>query len=751
LELEEQARRNYPGFKFFTRDLAGSQLPFAPEDRFFPVYFVEPLSGNEVSLGYSASQVATRQLALRQALETREISASGPMKLIQEGGDQLGFLVMVPVLGPDGHPRGVVQGVFRAGDLVRKSLAFLEPKGITVNLRSRFQGETDAFLHAEPSPLKAFGGSGSGLHLERSFEMAGRLWTVQALAEAGHFPLGPGWRAWSILGGGFAITFLLAGFLRTVLDRAAEVKSLVVARTLELQQETERHLQDAVALRESEARYRHLVDAMDEGMWILAPSGRTLFLNRRMADLLGHAVADMADQPFEAFLHESEAPRSQRYLAEWLSGAGIHHDLRFKRKDGTDLWAIVSGTFVAGGGGEPAGILAMVTDVTERRRTEEMQLQSQKLESLGVLAGGIAHDFNNLLAAMLGNLGIAQLSLPQDSKVRAPLDNLEKSIERAAHLTRQMLAYSGKGQFSIAPLDLNQTVQEISHLIAVSMSKKVTLRYDLQPNLPVMTADAAQIQQVVMNLMTNASEAIGDGEGEVTLKTSLKTWLAEDLAPLFPGQALEPGAFLLLEVNDTGMGMSPQVQARIFEPFYTTKFTGRGLGLSSMQGIVRGHGGGIRIDSKVGQGTTFLLAFPVGHLEESREENAPSEEPWRGAGTILLVDDEEDLLRVTARLLQNQGFDVVTARDGRQALDLFQQDPKAYRAVLMDFTMPRMNGLDAFREMQRLDPGCRVILASGYQDLSAISNGEDLPLVGFLRKPFSRKELIQVLRKALEA
>jgi len=749
-ELEGQGRRLDPAFRFFTRDAAGTVRPVPADQEFFAVQLVEPLAGNEVSLGYSASQLATRQMAVRQALETGELATTGPLTLIQESGSQSGFLAMVPIPGPDGRPKGLVQGVFRAGDLVRRSMAFLEPKGIGVRLSSRFHWEQDHPLHTEGSRLKPIGRDARPLRLERTFEMAGRLWTVQATAEGGRFSRDLGLPGWIILATGGGFTLILAGYLRMLLERTDAVRLLVVARTRELQAETERHRRDAQALRASEARYRQLVEAMDQGLWILDTEGRTTFVNRRLAGLLGCPPADMGGRPFTDFLHEAEAPRGRRLLGEWLAGAGVHHDLRFRRRDGGELWAIVAGSLVAGTEGEPAGILAMVTDVTERRRTEEQQLQSQKLESLGVLAGGIAHDFNNLLAAMLGNLGIAQLRLGEDSELRTPLDNLEKSLLRAAHLTRQMLAYAGKAQSQVAPLDFNQAVSEISHLIAVSHSKKVQVRYELAPGLPALNADAAQLQQVVMNLVTNAAEAIGDREGTVTLTTGMRSWTPAGLAEDFPGQAMEPGDYLTLEVRDTGCGISPEVKARIFEPFYTTKFAGRGLGLSSMQGIVRGHGGGIRIESDVGHGTAFLVAFPLRWAAGGSPEAALDAPPWRGSGTVLLVEDEAAVRETTEVLLRGLGFQVVTAADGQEAVDRFAAAPGDFRAVLLDYTMPRMNGLEAFRAMLAIDPGCRAILTSGYREPEALDGPEALRFAVFLPKPYHRRDLELALRRTLE-
>jgi CheY-like chemotaxis protein/two-component sensor histidine kinase len=313
-----------------------------------------------------------------------------------------------------------------------------------------------------------------------------------------------------------------------------------------------------------------------------------------------------------------------------------------------------------------------------------------------------------------------------------------------------MLAYSGRGRFVVGPVDLNQVVDEMSHLLSVSISKKVSLRYQLQEKLPVLMAEAAQIQQVVMNLVTNASEAIGDADGLVSIRTGLQSYGRGDLTREFPGQPLEPGTFLTLEVSDTGRGMPPEVQARIFEPFFTTKFTGRGLGLAAMQGILRGHKGGIRVYSEVGKGSTFKLIFPAGTGEAVAAEIPVETNEWAGSGTILVVDDEEGVRLVAEDLLKSMGFEVVTADDGLQALERFRESLFPIRAVLKDLTMPRLGGVETFRELRRLDPGCRVILTSGYNQQEAVQDFLGKGLTAFVQKPFLRRDLMTAMQKALE-
>ena len=749
--LEAEARRAHPGFRFFKRDSAGHDVDMAPSAVFHAVLFVAPFRGNEVTLGYSAEVLPTRQEALARAIRTGALAASGRVRLIQETGDQAGMLVMIPVRRKDGRPSGVVQGVFRMGDMVQKSLVLLEPEGVVLRLLDADAPGTEALLHEEPSPLPVIGHPrDEGLRLVRTFELAGRTWTVVVTPAGGQFSLGTPGRAWAVLLAGLAFSILLAGYLKALLAGQAEIHSQVEARTHELAVETESHRLDAQALRESEARFRHLVEVMGEGLWVVDAQGMTTFVNRRMAEILGYEPADMVGQSLFAFMAEADIAQARLNLADRQAGHSAQHDFRFRRKDGGELWTIVTGTPVADDEGKVVSILGVVTDITERRRQEQSLLQSQKLESLGVLAGGIAHDFNNLLTTLLGNINLAQLCLPEASPARPFLGTMERTVQRATDLTRQMLAYSGKGRFLVGPVDLNQVVEEMSHLLGVSISKKVALRFQLQEKLPVLMAEASQIQQVVMNLVTNASEAIGDGEGIVSIRTGMQTYGQWDLTRDFPGQSIKPGIFLTLEVSDTGKGMPPEVQARIFEPFFTTKFTGRGLGLAAMQGILRGHGGGIRVYSEVDKGTTFKLIFPAGSGQAAAVETIRDATDWVGTGTILVVDDEEGVRLVAADLLKSMGFKVITAEDGLQALDRFRENSVLIRAVLLDLTMPRLDGVETFRELRRLDPGCRIVLTSGYNEQEAVQDFLGKGLVAFVQKPFLRRELMAAMQKALE-
>ena len=392
----------------------------------------------------------------------------------------------------------------------------------------------------------------------------------------------------------------------------------------------------------------------------------------------------------------------------------------------------------------------------ERRSNEgaqqllERQMQhAQKLESLGVLAGGIAHDFNNLLTAMLGHMNVAETKLAPESPALPHLERLERIIHRAADLTRQMLAYSGKGRFVVRSYDLNHVVQEVTHLLEVSIPKKIALRFDLAEVLPPVEADAAQIQQVIMNLVTNAADAIGDREGTIRLITGTHQLDRAYLDQVFQGQDLLPGSYVTLEVSDTGCGMTGEVQERIFEPFFTTKVAGRGLGLSATIGILKGHRAGMRIYSEPGRGTTFKLLFPSTEVKRQEEAIQTALPALAHQATILLVDDEEMIREAATAVLESLGLTVIPACDGREAVAAVQRPDLKLDLVLMDLTMPHMDGKEAFQIIRRIQPTLPVILSSGYNEQESVQSFSGRGLDAFLQKPYTLRALERTVLEVL--
>jgi two-component system, cell cycle sensor histidine kinase and response regulator CckA len=404
-------------------------------------------------------------------------------------------------------------------------------------------------------------------------------------------------------------------------------------------------------------------------------------------------------------------------------------------------------------------VVMMIQDITEQRkaleeqRRIEAQMQhAQKMESLGVMAGGIAHDFNNLLMAIMGNADMVAEDLPLDSSVRRNVLEIESASRRAADLCNQMLAYSGKGNFVIKAVNLNKIVKEISGLLSVSISKKVHLRINPTHSLSDIQADATQIRQVIMNLVTNASEAIGDEEGEIIITTRQQYYGDGTLLNQYTQEALPAGEYVSTEIADNGTGMDAATVEKIFEPFFTTKFTGRGLGLAAVQGIVRGHKGTIHIETAPGQGTKFTVYFPVAVSKEITEqkEKKKSREAWNKEGTVLLVDDERSVREIGARLIKRLGFHCQTASDGREAVDLIKEHPDAFACVVLDLLMPRMDGEEAFKEIQHINPVLPVIISSGYSQQEYDNRFWQVHPSGFLQKPYRRDALELELRRALE-
>ncbi len=392
----------------------------------------------------------------------------------------------------------------------------------------------------------------------------------------------------------------------------------------------------------------------------------------------------------------------------------------------------------------------------ERRKVQVKLLHAQKLESLGVLAGGIAHDFNNLLVGILGNAGLALAELPEDAPVRQTLRDVETAALRASELTRQMLAYAGRGQFVVQPVNLTLLVEEMANLLASAVAKSARLDYVLDRDLPPVEADATQLRQVVMNLITNASEALGTAPGTIRVMTGVMRADRAYLADTHLGAGLPEQDYACLEVKDDGHGMHPSTLARIFDPFFSTKFTGRGLGLAAVLGIVRTHRGAIRVASAPGQGTTIRVLLPVMPTPAPAAAPAVREavvepalpEPGTDGGTVLIVDDEETVRSVARRMLERAGYRVSIATGGVEAVRMFRAAPDDYDVVLLDLTMPDQGGLVTLAELQRLRPDVRVVLSSGFNAEDTLAQAGGVLPTGFVQKPYRPADLVSAIRRA---
>jgi len=524
------------------------------------------------------------------------------------------------------------------------------------------------------------------------------------------------------------------------------------------------------ALKESPSLYEDLMASTLAGIYRLREVGpdatspwglpryRFEFLNDRFCELTGlPRETHLADpNALQRLIHPEDRSgwlaRNQIAVAEGAPFAWdgrlvvrgeprwVHFESRPRlMEDGSRLWT-----------GAVVDVHERVQAQAERQEMERRMLHVQKLESLGVLAGGMAHDFNNILMAVLGHADLALAKLPAHAPAQAHLEAIVTAARQASDLSRQMLAYSGRGRFVIEPIQLSDLVADMAHLLKAAISKKALFNLKLEKGLPQIEGDATQLRQVLMNLITNASEAIGDRSGVITLSTGAMHCGRPYLTAATVDDDLPEGLYIYLEVSDTGCGMDRDTLQRIYEPFYSTKFTGRGLGLAATLGIVRSHKGAIRVYSEPGKGTTFKVLLPALPVALEPAAPAPSaQETWSGQGCVLLVDDEETLRALGQAMLERLGFEVVLASDGREALERYQEHRDHIDLVMLDLTMPRMDGEEAFRQLRQVNPEVRVVLCSGYteQDVTARFAGKGL--AGFIQKPYTLQDLSDRLKACL--
>ncbi len=507
---------------------------------------------------------------------------------------------------------------------------------------------------------------------------------------------------------------------------------------------------------ESESRFRTLLeDIPSVAAQGYALDGTVLFWNRASELLYGYSAeeamgANLLDLIIPEEMKEGVKGAMQQMIE---SGEPIPAgELLLKRKDGSRVPVFSSHALL-----DPAGrqkeLFCLDIDLTERKYAEEQRikleqqlLHVQKLESLGVLAGGIAHDFNNILIAIMGNADLALKKINKESPVVENLQRIEQASTRAADLARQMLAYSGKGKFVVDNIDLNILLEEMLHMLEVSISKKAVLRINPHSPLPAVEADATQMRQIIMNLVINASEAIGDKSGTIAITTGCMDCDRSYLKGVWLDENISEGLYVYLEIADTGCGMDKETQGKLFDPFFTTKFTGRGLGMAAVLGIVRGHKGAIKVYSEPRRGTTFKILLSASSRPAEIFNIASNSDGWKGEGKVLLVDDEETVRGIGAEMLKELGFTVITADDGREGVEQFKLNPDV-SFINLDLTMPHMDGEQCFRELRHIRPDVRVIMSSGYNEQEVTQKFVGKGLAGFIQKPYKLSILEEAIRK----
>ncbi|HLI83199.1 MAG TPA: PAS domain S-box protein [Bryobacteraceae bacterium] len=507
------------------------------------------------------------------------------------------------------------------------------------------------------------------------------------------------------------------------------------------------------ALRESEERLRVILEGIkDYAIFLTDKSGIIQSWNRGGEQVTGYTESEIVGQSMEVlFTPEDRADGVPETLMRAAVRDGSAEEERWHaRKDGSRFFGSGVLTSLWHPDGRLRGFVKVMRDITRWKQTDEALREGQRLESIGLLAGGIAHDFNNLLTGIIGNASLAAEELPRGVRARRMVDEVIAAGTRAADLTRQLLAYAGKGRFTLEAFRLSDVIREIRELIQASIPPNVQLELQLEENLPAVYADPSQMQQVAMNLVINAAEAIED-HGTVRVSTGCRELSGEDLAAAEGLAHLKAGQYVYLEVRDTGVGMEEQVKARIFDPFFTTKFTGRGLGLSAVVGIVRAHHGGIQVESAPQLGSTFRIYLPA--IEEQPQPRTTPEPalPQTGSGTILLAEDERMVRHVSQEALERRGFRVLTATNGREAVELFRRRASEISLVVLDMAMPVMSGEEARRHIEQIRPDVPVLVSSGYSEEIAFSRFGPGKLGHFIQKPYTARQLTEKVLSILQA
>lgn len=496
---------------------------------------------------------------------------------------------------------------------------------------------------------------------------------------------------------------------------------------------------------------RFSIEHASESMFWNTPDGRIVDVNEAACRSLGYTRQELLQLSLSDIAPYHSKEVWSQHFEELKKCGSIKLETEQRTKDGSFFPVEVVANYVQFGAEELN--CAFVRDITDRKRVEDERLRfekqllhTQKLESLGVMAGGIAHDFNNLLMSIMGNADLALMRLNPESPAVGNLKNIEKATARAAELAKQMLAYSGKGKFVVETLDLNTLLKEMLHMLEVAISKKAVMRLNQFKSLPPVEADATQLRQIIMNLVINASEAIGDKSGVIAINTGCMDCDRRYLNDIWLDKNISAGLYVYLEIADTGCGMDRETMSKIFDPFFTTKFTGRGLGMAAVLGIVRSHKGAIKIYSEVDKGTSFKILLPASEKSTKLFNKNSSADDWKGSGTVLLVDDEESVRAIGVKMLKVLGFETITANDGREAVEQFRNNP-GISFVILDLTMPHMDGEQCFRELRQLQPDIKVIISSGFSDDEVTQKFVGKGLAGFIQKPYKLNMLKEAVKK----
>ena len=524
--------------------------------------------------------------------------------------------------------------------------------------------------------------------------------------------------------------------------------------------QTKRQHALAIELRESEKKLKVILETSEAGIMVVSPIGAITFANRRSAEMFCLPLEELIGSQYIDYVHETDKQAGIKTMKQVAFGEKTSVELtrHYLRKDGTDFWGNLIGTRFENIDGSMRDQVIVILDTSERKRVDdenkllEQQLhQAQKLESLGVLASGIAHDFNNLLTVIMGN---ACLAKKNTKSAEGHLSSIEKAAERAAGLCQQMMAYAGKAPFDLSTINLMQLVDEIVTLTRSTIPQNTAIKLSRKEKVLYILGDSTQVSQIIMNLIINASEAIGIAQGEILVDMTTIEITSDKLELDYLGNTILPNCYACLEVTDNGDGMDEETQKRIFEPFYTTKFMGRGLGMSAVIGIVAKHNGAVQLKSQIGKGTTFRVLFPVQSTipdEQEAQHHAPFNTSSFLNCTILLVEDEDQVRCIAANMIRKMGFTIIEASNGIEALEVFQEHNTEIKLVITDIGMPFMDGYELIKRIKSLNPVLPIIALSGFSEQGIASRTTRGDIAAFIGKPYKFDQFRDIINSVVKS
>jgi two-component system cell cycle sensor histidine kinase/response regulator CckA len=755
VERTASAELNRP-FVIRRRQADGTLHPAEPRDEYLAILYIEPLAGNEPALGYDVSS-APSAASLAAARRDGRLKVSRAFHLAQSTSpdDEPGVVFILPVSqGPAQQVTGFIQAVFGVRTMLAQVHRYgkysaldsyyadldadpAHPELLYVNLGGREPQATPGYVPVLPATAD----------FDDLIVVGDRHWRLR-------IGMNPVWARQQqnlepavILGSGLIITCLLALLLRNLLKRTAQVEEEVGLRTAELV-ENRRELDSILRALPGTAFRCGFDDKLT-----------ALFVSEGMLALSGYAAEDFTSG--RRHIPDLTVPADRPAVRAAVSRAAQERrpfeiEYRFTHRDGQEKWVLVRGRPIYDATDRLRFLEGLAIDITvlkraeqERMNIERRLLEGQKLESLGVMAGGVAHDFNNILTSVLASASLARHLVAGEAV--GHLEQVENAARRAADLCQHLLAYAGKGQLVTGPIDLSELVRGTVSLFTVTISKNIRLELQLADGLPPVLADVTQLRQIVMNLVINAADAIGESPGQIIIRTYVHEAAAELFQQAQDQPDLPGGTYVGMEVMDNGYGMSPETIRRIFEPFFSTKFSGRGLGLAAVRGIVRSHRGALFVESQPGAGATFRLLLPEtqGPAVPSAPPMVAAAGPVRLNGLVVVVDDEETVRGIVSDVLETFGATVLPAAGGEEALALLRTHGDRVALVLLDLTMPGLSGEETLRRLRLMDARPPVVIMSGYSETETVKLGPDLGVASFIRKPFEIATLLERVKPHL--